>query len=248
MCRSYLDLTTREAIASLKDFLKRIGDDPNDLTDYDTIKAAKPWSIRTTDMARVIGLSKDRSRWGVQLMRWGLIPFFADDIGIGNRMVNARGETIATLPAYKHAFEKRRCVVPATAWVEWREEQPSGANQPFKQPYRIARADGAPILFAGLWERNTKAVPGQDVLSYTIATCAPAPGSYLERIHDRTPVVIEPDQAETWCAGAPDAALALLRPCTGVLVAHPIHRDFSNWKTATPESIEPVGPALAEAA
>jgi putative SOS response-associated peptidase YedK len=248
MCRAYIDLTTREAIAALKDFLKRIGDDPNDLDAYDTIKAEKPWSIRTTDMARVIGLSKDGSRWGVQLMRWGLVPSFAGDIGIGNRMVNARSETIATLPAYKHAFEKRRCVVPATSWVEWREEQPPGANRPFKQPYRIQRADGAPILFAGLWERNSKVLPGQDLLSYTIATCEPTPGSYARHIHDRTPVLIDPESAEAWCTASPDDAQALLRPYAGPLIAHPIHRDFSNWKTATPESIEPIGPPLAQAA
>ena len=130
--------------------------------------------------------------------------------------------------------------MPASSWVEWREETPPGEKKPIKQPYRIELGNGAPILFAGLWEswrpRNGDGSTGEPVLSYAIATCDPSP--YAAQIHDRMPVLIEPENAEAWVTAPPAEALHVLRGYTGPLVARPIHRDIAVAKKATAASID----------
>ena len=81
------------------------------------------------------------------MMRWGLIPSWADDPKIGSRMINARGETVAEKPSFRKAFRSRRCLIPADGFYEWKKE---GSK---KQPYRVHRPDEGPFAFAGLWER-----------------------------------------------------------------------------------------------
>jgi putative SOS response-associated peptidase YedK len=86
-------------------------------------------------------------------LKWGLIPSWADDPAIGNRMINARSETVATKPAFRHAFRKRRCLIPASGFYEWQQPKQTGDK---KQPYFIHNRDGQPFAFAGLWERWNK--------------------------------------------------------------------------------------------
>jgi putative SOS response-associated peptidase YedK len=245
----YTDESAREAIRALRGFMRRVYDPQGDLTGYDDQRPIRPWAIRTTDMGRVIRFEAD-GRLSVTLMRWGLVPYWAKDLDIGKKCVNARAETIATTPTYRDAFKQRRCLVPATAWVEWREEQPTGANRPFKQPYRIEPSDGAPFVFAGLWEswrpKNPDGSRGDPVLSYTIATCEPSP--WAARIHNRMPVVLKPEDIEAWLTAPANDVAALLKAYTGPLMARPIHRDIANHRVATPGSINPIGPPLSDAA
>jgi len=130
-------------------------------------------------------------------MRWGLVPPWAKDISFGARAINARAETIAAKPAFREAFVARRCLVPADGYYEWRSE--AG----LRQPYRLARPDGGPMGFAGLWEtwrpRETgSSERAEAVTSFTILTVA-ARGPAAE-VHARMPLVVEASDYAEWLA------------------------------------------------
>lgn len=131
-------------------------------------------------------------------LRWGLIPSWAKDPAIGARMINARAETLAEKPAFRSAFLRRRCLVAADGFYEWQKR--SGGP---KQPYRIARPDGGPFAFAGLWERWRNPTEGRDVESCTIVTTAA--NATLGPIHHRMPVILAPQSYDLWLD--PEAAL-----------------------------------------
>jgi putative SOS response-associated peptidase YedK len=162
---------------------------------------APRYNVAPTQMAPVIRPSGGGGR-RLDLLRWGLVPGWARDEKIGSRLINARGETVATLPSFRAAFRSRRCLVPVDGFYEWRRE---GAR---KQPYHIALADGGPFAFAGLWERHEGGAAPLD--TFTIVTTAA--NELLRPLHDRMPVILEPADAETWLGGTPVAAAALIRP------------------------------------
>jgi putative SOS response-associated peptidase YedK len=147
---------------------------------------------------------------GAQL-RWGLVPFWAKDPAIGNRMINARAETLADKPAFRNAWRKRRCVILANGFYEWRKV---GAG---KIPYYIARDDGQPIAFAGLWERWEKSEAPLETCTI-ITTNA---NRTLRDIHDRMPVILPPDVLRAWLdPGQPPEVLGrLLQPAPEELLA-----------------------------
>jgi putative SOS response-associated peptidase YedK len=121
-------------------------------------------------------------------LRWGLIPSWADDPSIGNRLINARAETLATKPSFRSALKSRRCLVLTDGFYEWMK---SGKT---RQPYFIQMTDERPFAFAGLWDRWTKASP--TIESCTIITTTP--NALVADIHDRMPVVLAEDAAKTW--------------------------------------------------
>ena len=232
MCRMYIDKTDHQ---SMQAYAKHLGD----LFGYDACVPPKPWRIATTDTARVLRRLRSGSDagFGVALMRWGLVPPWAKELKFGVQCVNARAESVAEKPAFRDAFQARRCLVPASCWVEWREE---GG---IKQPYRLEQGNGAPLLFAGLWERWRPRDGGDWVETFAILTGEP--NAYAAQVHDRSPVVLDPDHVAAWCDAPPAAARQLLKPYGGTLVARPIHRDIGSSKQATAEAIEAIGPALA---
>jgi putative SOS response-associated peptidase YedK len=120
--------------------------------------------------------------------RWGLIPFWAKDEKIGNKMINARAESIEEKPSYRNAFSKRRCLVPADGFYEWK-------NENGKTPYRITLKDQQPFAMAGIWEtwKNTE---GRLIHSFSIITTAA--NELMKAIHDRMPVILTPENEETW--------------------------------------------------
>ena len=132
------------------------------------------------------------------LLRWGLIPSWAKDPAIGARMINARAETLAEKPAFRTAFRKRRCLVLADGFYEW-QKRGSGP----KQPYRIARGDGAPFAFAGLWERWRDPADGRSVETCTIVTTDA--NALLRPIHHRMPVILGPEAYGPWLDPASEA-------------------------------------------
>ncbi len=148
------------------------------------------------------GASERHFAW----LRWGLIPSWAKESGIGNRMINARAETIAEKPAFRAAFRRRRCLIPADGFDEWKTERGR------KQPYRIALEGGAPFAFAGLWERWEGSGEAGVVESCTIVTTEA--NARLKAIHHRMPVILAPEAYVAWLDPAtPGAeAQALLRP------------------------------------
>jgi len=136
--------------------------------------------------------------------KWGLIPYWAKDESIGNKLINARGETIAEKPSFRDAAEKRRCLVITDGFYEW---QRSGGE---KQPYRITLADESLFTFAGLWE-SWSAPNGRDVRTFTIITTEP--NGLMKPIHKRMPVMLTPENERVWISDEPlEEVLHLLKP------------------------------------
>jgi len=140
----------------------------------------------------------------LDMLRWGLVPSWAKDPSIGNRLINARGETVAEKPAFRAAFARRRCLVLASGFYEW-AATPSG-----KRPFYISSSAGEILAFAGLWERWQK--NDAPVLeTCVIITAAASP--FLASVHDRMPVILSPDAQSLWLAADTGAARSkLLKP------------------------------------
>jgi len=156
-------------------------------------------------------------------MRWGLIPSWAKDESIASKLINARSETIAEKPSFRRAFAKRRCLIPASGFYEWR----AGGKGP-KQPYMIAFEDRRPFAFAGLWERYERGET--PVSTFTIATTEAAPE--IADIHHRMPVILPPAAFDPWLDVANTSAAdarSMLKPWQGGgLTAWPVSDRVNN--------------------
>ncbi len=167
------------------------------------------YNIAPTRFSPVITAEDPRQ---FQFFRWGLIPFWAKDASIGARMINARSESVVEKPAFRQAFERRRCLVIADGWYEW---QKIGNH---KQPFRILKRNGDAFAMAGLWERWKVPVPNEqhpqdDLHSFTIITKAALPG--ITHIHDRMPAVLLPETERLWLDPElpPSDLMGLLHSC-----------------------------------
>jgi len=123
-------------------------------------------------------------------LRWGLIPFWAKDTKIGARMINARGETVAEKPAFRSAFEKRRCLILSDGYFEWKKE---GSK---KQPFYIRMADDRPFAFAGLWEKWRGDGEAEPLETCTVITTTA--NDLTQPIHERMPVILGPNDYQPW--------------------------------------------------
>ena len=146
------------------------------------------FNIAPTNDAMVV-VAKDERR-AVTAYRWGLIPHWADSRSIGQRMINARAETVASSAAFRDSFRRRRCLVPVDAFYEWRRE---GS---VRLPYVIRREDGAPLALAGLWSGWRDPETEEVVRTFTIVTTTA--NELVESIHDRMPVIVPPERWATW--------------------------------------------------
>jgi len=147
----------------------------------------------------------------LSLVRWGLVPSWAKDPKLGDRLINARAETVATTNSYQNAFRKRRCIIPADAFYEWTskdkltpEEQPARkkSERVPRQPYLVHRRDGEPMAFAGLWEIwRDDSVDDRDAPGAWLRTCAiitTRANDLLEPIHSRMPVMLSEPTWDSW--------------------------------------------------
>jgi putative SOS response-associated peptidase YedK len=170
------------------------------------------------------------------MLRWGLVPFWAKDPSIGNRMINARAETVAEKPSFRSAYRKRRCLILADGFYEWRKE----GDQ--KTPYLISLADGSPFAFAALWENWSSKEADESLQTTTIITTEA--NDFMAQIHHRMPVVLRPDTASRWLDGEMD----LLQEVTGnspEFRAWPVSRNVNNARNEDQTLLEPVGDAIA---
>ncbi|HEX4944070.1 MAG TPA: SOS response-associated peptidase [Usitatibacteraceae bacterium] len=165
----------------------------------------KRFNIAPTQEAPVVRTSEAGAR-EVAMLRWGLVPPWAKDLGTGSKMIMARSETVAEKPSFRDAFRQRRCLVPASGFYEW-----TGAAGR-KIPHAITFADQPVFAFAGLWERwHDKANPdAPPVETYTLITTTS--NRALAAIHDRMPVVLSRADHETWLSAPAEEAALLLRP------------------------------------
>jgi putative SOS response-associated peptidase YedK len=180
------------------------------------------------------------------LLRWGLIPSWADDPAIGNRLINARAETAHEKPAFRQAFKRRRCLVPASGFYEWAKAG-SGGGKPRggrKQPFYFYPADGELFAFAGLWERwrprDGSADDSEPVETFTILTTDA--NTAVRPVHDRMPVILAPDAWDLWLDGKdPEGLPGLLKPCDPALIAsHPVSTAVNIPAHDRPDCVEPV--------
>ncbi len=204
------------------------------------------WNLPPTEgvLALVAGRREGAPARVLASFRWGLVPAWAGDPVVGNRMINARAETLATKPAYRDAFADRRCLVVADGFYEWQAPDPGTPGR--RVPFYFHRADGAPLAFAGLWERwhdpDRRPEDGAVLHSCTIVTTGAGPD--VEAVHDRMPVVVEADRYDRWLDPAlhdSDTLAGLLHPSpAGTLVSHRVDPAVNNVRNDGPELVEAV--------
>jgi putative SOS response-associated peptidase YedK len=175
------------------------------------------------------------------LVHWGLVPSWAKDPSIGNRMINARGETVAEKPSFRSAFRHRRCLVPASGFYEW--QKMTGSR---KQPWHIHRPDDAPLAFAGIWE-HWEAEDGSVLQTCAIITTDA--NSQMAPIHHRMPVILDPPDFPAWLDPQHDdhdQLQRLLQPCPDeTLVADPIDTWVNRPANDGPDCLRPVDESAA---
>jgi putative SOS response-associated peptidase YedK len=181
----------------------------------------------------------------LRVVRWGLVPFWAKDISIGSRLINARAETVATKPAFRRAFARHRCLLPADGFYEW--EKSGDPKHPRKQPYYIHREDGGVLAFAGLYELwRDKDRPDDDpgAWLWTATIITTRAQDEVGRIHDRMPMVIEPDRWADWLdpgATSAEALHGLLTPAASAhLTSHPVSTEVNSVRNNGPGLVEPM--------
>jgi putative SOS response-associated peptidase YedK len=162
-----------------------LGATATDLAAQFNLATVPPWTSRDniapTQEVLIVRRASPQASREARLHRWGLVPSWAKDPAIGNRLINARAETVATKPAFRRAFKERRCLVLADGFYEWHKE---GAN---KQPYHIRLRDGRPFAFTGLgehWEGEETAIDSCTLLTTT-------PNEVMRPLHDRMPVILQ---------------------------------------------------------
>jgi len=172
-------------------------------------------------------------------LRWGLVPHWARDPDVGNRLINARGETLADKSSFREAFQRRRCLVLADGFYEWKQEGQS------KQPWYVRQRSGRPFTMAGLWEA-WRAPEGGTLRTATIVTTLP--NGLVGQLHDRMPVIVPPEGRRSWLdpgEGGRAAVEALLRPSPAEeLEAYPVSPKVASAAVDEPDCIVPVGDRL----
>ena len=197
----------------------------------DSIEVQPRYNIAPTQYVAAIRSNESDDRELVML-RWGLVPFWAKDASIGNRMINARAETVAEKPSYRAAYRHRRCLVLADGFYEWCKQE-SG-----KTPYFISRTNGKPFAFAALWENWQSKESDESLQTTTLITTAA--NDYMVDLHHRMPVILGPETASKWLAGDNDL-LEQVSAESPDLKAWPVDRRVNNARNEGEDLILAVG-------
>jgi putative SOS response-associated peptidase YedK len=199
------------------------------------LNLAPSWNVAPTQAAPVVRRHPESGERHLDALTWGLVPHFTKDLKAARRPINARAETAATSGLFRGALASRRALIPADLFYEWQEVD--GA----RLPHAIARRDGVPLAFAGLWE-GWRAPDGAVLRTFTILTTTA--NADLDRLHERMPVVLDPADWPVWLGEAEGDPLALLRPAqAGVLRFWPVGRAVGNVRNNGPELIRPADAA-----
>jgi putative SOS response-associated peptidase YedK len=199
---------------------------------FEAVEFPPRYNIAPTQPVPVIRRTDAGRR--LELLRWGLVPAWAEDVSIGYRLINARAETAATRPAFRAAFRQRRCLMPADGFFEW---QKVGGK---KTPFYIRRCDGAPFAFAALWERWL-GPEEQHIESCALLTTDA--NDRVRPIHDRMPVILSPESYDRWLDPSiqdAGALMELLQPCPAEeITAYRVSTYVNNARHEGPQCIEP---------
>ena len=192
------------------------------------------WNAAPTEDLPVVRYDNRAGGRTLDVMRWGLVPFWAKDIKVGFSNINAKAETVDTRPAFREAFARRRCLVPFDCFYEWKK---LGKE---REPYAAALADRHLMALAGLWE-SWRSPAGERVRSFTIVTTDPNP--LLAHLHDRMPVILAPETWPVWLGESPaepEQLKALLQPYPAEdIVIWRVDKRVGDPKNKDPSLIEP---------
>jgi len=167
----------------------------------------------------------------LETFRWGLIPFWSRDETIGQRLINARAETLAEKPAFREAFRHRRCLIPASGFYEWQRRDRR------KQPYVVRRRDGDLMVFAGLWEHWCHPDTGEEITSCVVITTDA--NRTLQPLHRRMPAILEETDWDAWLD--PTHPPPSLAPCRDDMLAiYPVSPYVNNPRHDDPRCLEPL--------
>lgn len=172
-------------------------------------------------------------------LRWGLIPSWAKEPEVGNRMINARAETVAEKPSFRAALKRRRCVIPASGFYEWRKV-PDGEGGG-KQPWFIQHAEGEVLALAGLWESWTSKGGEETLETCTILTTAA--NAFMAPLHHRMPVILDGFALDAWLDHSldPSGLGGLMQPAAaGLLKGHAVSKRVNSPRNEGPENIQPL--------
>jgi putative SOS response-associated peptidase YedK len=224
VCGRYVRKSTRREIAAW------FGAEDDEVVHWDTSYNVAPQTFQP-----VVRRNRDTGQREIVLMRWGLIPYWSKDAKIAYSTINAKAETVATAPAFRDAFKRRRCLVPADAFYEWQKLDPK-----HKQPFAISLASHEPYGFAGLWERWKNAATGEWLETFTIITTDP--NEVVSPMHNRMPVILERKDYDRWLDHDDPAhpPLDLLRPFpAGQMIAWKVDKSVGNVRNDNPQLLEP---------
>jgi putative SOS response-associated peptidase YedK len=227
VCGRYVRKSTRREIAAW------FG-----VEDDEAVAWGPSYNVAPQSFQPVVRLSRDTGTREIVLMRWGLIPYWSKDTKIGYSTINAKAETAATAPAFREAFRRRRCLVPADAFYEWQK-----LDAKHKQPFAIALADREPYAFAGLWERWKNPSTRESLESFSIITTDA--NQVVAPLHNRMPVILEPRDYERWLSAGDRAQppLDLLRSFpAGRMIAWKVDKAVGNVRNDTAQLLEPRAP------
>jgi putative SOS response-associated peptidase YedK len=203
--------------------------------DRPTPNFAPSWNVAPTDPLPVVHYDARDGARSLDVMRWGLIPFWAKDIKIGFSTFNAKAEGIETKPAFREAFRQRRCLVPLDGFYEWQKTIDG------KQQRAVALADRRLMAMAGLWE-TWRSPAGERVRSFSIITTTP--NALCAELHDRMPVVLKPESWPVWLGEKPAEVprlKSLLAPYPDdEMICWPVSPCVGNVKNNDPSLIEPI--------
>ncbi|MEI2581228.1 SOS response-associated peptidase [Scytonema sp. PRP1] len=193
------------------------------------------YNIAPTQMVAALLYNPESKQRQFQKLRWGLIPSWAKDLGMGSKLINARAETAAEKPAFRSAFKHRRCLVVADGFYEWQTKEGK------KQPFYFHLKEGKPFGFAGLWEQ-WRSPQGEEITSCTILTTKC--NELLEPIHERMPVILQPQDYSLWLdpqVQTPEPLQQLLHPYPSeAMMAYRVSTVVNSPKHNSPDCIKPL--------
>ena len=195
------------------------------------------YNIPPTENVAVVRAGKEGAGRTLDMLRWGLVPWWAKDLKVSFSNINAKAETVAEKPAFRDAFKERRCIIPADGFYEWKK-----LDAKTKQPYAIVMKDRGAFGFAGLWERWKDKASGETVQSCAIITTTP--NEVCAPIHDRMPVILPPESYASWLgekSAEPCQLLGMLKPYPAELMeAYPVSTRVGNVKNTDAALFEPL--------
>jgi putative SOS response-associated peptidase YedK len=203
---------------------------------FDDSYLAPSYNVAPQSMQPVVRLDSETGERELSIMRWGLIPFWSKDSKIAYSAINAKAETITTSPAFREAIKRRRCLVPADWFYEWKK-----LDAKTKQAYAIGLNDGSLFAFAGLWDTWKDKATGQAINTYTVITTDP--NELMEPLHNRMPVILQGRDYDRWLAPGDPSQLPvdLLRPFPAEeMKAWPVSHRVGNVRNNDPSLAEPV--------